>query len=397
MKIGFYWIQKDYGGVDTHLLNLIKFWPSQDDQFIVFTNRDNDGFISIKDNLKKLGVKHFIFVSSGWEFLNYKIIKILHYIFFPIYFVYQVLNIIFEIKKFKLDCIIVQNGGYPGSFKSLASICASWVLKLNKRILIIHHGSLHNNVLRRFLEKYLDFIIPQLSSDVVTVSRATRNTLIYLRGWDPTRSPIRVIHNGIENKKIKKYKSLRKQLKVDNDKILLGIVGRIDRYKGHEDLIIAISELPNEVRKKIRVVIIGKPKNKIELDRLKALAKKLNVLEYLIFIGYWKGDIREVISQLSILAMVTKDFEGFGYTILEAMSCKIPVLCTDVGAVKEFVNSDMVTIIPPEDPSSINTFLNDFCKNSDPYLKKTILAAKQVHKFSAKRMSKQFARIVKSE
>lgn len=397
MKIGIYWIQNEYGGVDVHLLNLIKFWPTQSDDFVILTNRDNDGFKNIKRNLSNFKHVEIVFVASGWKYLNFFIVKLLHFCLFPFYFIFQIFKIIFEFKKLQLDTLIVQNGGYPGSFKALAAICAAYILKIDKRVLIIHHGSLHNNVLRRPLENYLDFIIPSLSSDIVTVSRATRNTLINHRGWDPSRSIIRVIHNGVDLQKIKIKNNLRKILNISKSQVLVGIVGRVTRYKGHEDLIIAISELTKKERDQLTLVIIGRAPNDFEIKRLITLSKNLKVFKNVVFHGFWDGDIKEAISQLDILAMATKDFEGFGYTIVEAMSCNTPVLCTDVGAVREFINNDLVTIIPPEDPTSIAEYFTSYLNKNSKYLKKAILAEKYVKKFSAHEMALRFYRLITKE
>ncbi len=43
MKIAIYLDGKKHGGVDTHLLALLKNWPNKKDEFSIFHNRDNNG------------------------------------------------------------------------------------------------------------------------------------------------------------------------------------------------------------------------------------------------------------------------------------------------------------------------------------------------------------------
>ena len=66
-NIAIYWIQKDYGGVDTHLLTLLNNWPNKNDNFCLYTNYDNNGYLSIKDKIPKDINLEVIKVKSGWS------------------------------------------------------------------------------------------------------------------------------------------------------------------------------------------------------------------------------------------------------------------------------------------------------------------------------------------
>ena len=49
MKIAIYWLQYSWGGVDTHLLNFLKYWPNPKDRFTIFYNEGNQGFKNISN------------------------------------------------------------------------------------------------------------------------------------------------------------------------------------------------------------------------------------------------------------------------------------------------------------------------------------------------------------
>ena len=42
MKIAIWWEQTSWGGVDTHLVNLLANWPNQTDSFRIYSNKDNE-------------------------------------------------------------------------------------------------------------------------------------------------------------------------------------------------------------------------------------------------------------------------------------------------------------------------------------------------------------------
>ena len=54
MKIAIYWEQEDIGGVETHLLTLLKNWPEKSDEFILFNHDNNRAYTRIAHDLKKL-------------------------------------------------------------------------------------------------------------------------------------------------------------------------------------------------------------------------------------------------------------------------------------------------------------------------------------------------------
>jgi len=53
--------------------------------------------------------------------------------------------------------------------------------------------------------------------------------------------------------------------------------------------------------------------------------------------------------QFSILSSIS---EGFPYTVLESMSCGVPVIATSVGGVPEAI-ADTGYLVPPRDPGSM--------------------------------------------
>ena len=88
---------------------------------------------------------------------------------------------------------------------------------------------------------------------------------------------------------------------------------------------------------------------------------------------------------------MTKNFEGFGLSIAEAMSVGTPILATDVGAVHEFFNNDCGKLIRPSQIEDIKNSLIDFCDNKKDWDNKAQLAKDKLEKnFNAEIMGAKY-------
>lgn len=394
MRVALHWVQIESGGVDSYLLTFLKNWPDQSDQFLLLCNSDNMGAERIAQELKQFGVELAEFRAAGVKKSRVK--SLFKFLFFPIYFFFLKLEAKRELQKHgPFDALIVQNGCYPGSWQSLAALWAAYELNMPKRMLVIHHGALHNNIIRNFGEFLVDHMIHKWATDIVAVSRATRQTLIDYRGFDPYINPIRVIHNGVDKLAINEHESpsLRERFKIKENQILLGIVGRIERYKGHEDLLLALDNMGDDEKRRFTVLFIGSGKND-EIERLKQMSEQLDLRDNIIFTGYLPEKPVCFIAQLDIMLMITKDFEGFGLTIAEAMLAKTPVIATAVGAVPEFVNENIASLIPPESPADICDVLLEYIVDQKKFTDMAIKAEKHIQKYSGKKMRREYHRLL---
>ena len=404
MKIAIIWEQTLSGGVDTHLLNLLRNWP-KGDKFIIFYNRGNNGFSRIKEDIDIL--KNITYVPYSSLFFNNTenpnsrfrntLTRYIRYLFFPLLFPLALIQFKRLLSKSGgFDAIIANNGGYPAAWSCLASMLSSRNLKITKRILLIHHAAVRPYFFYAKLERYIDKKIQESATDIVAVSLATRKSLIDYRSFDVKRLPIQIIYNGIDTDQLNLSSdfSLRGYIGVDKETLLFGVLGRIEKYKGHDDLIKAFSMLSDQDKAKAIIVFIGSGLDN-EITRLKTISKINNAGKYVIFTGYLKANAFDLIAQLDLLLSMTKDFEGFGLTIAEAMLVKTPVLATRVGGVVEFLDNSVGTLIDPEVPEQAAKKLKEFIKNPEPFREKTNKASKIItEKFTAKKMTEQFYKLV---
>ena len=110
----------------------------------------------------------------------------------------------------------------------------------------------------------------------------------------------------------------------------------------------------------IELVIIGKLKKDGHTSRL---IKSLQIEDIVSFkTNLTKEEIAIEYSKSSI-AIVSSLYEGFGYPVIEAMSCGVPLIAADTSSIPELVK-DFALLIPPKDTpvliSSIKQILNNY-------------------------------------
>ncbi len=192
---------------------------------------------------------------------------------------------------------------------------------------------------------------------------------------------IKVIYNGIEQDKIS---SDRKE---SHDFFVITSAGRLTKPKGFHILIEAVAGLPSGIRQKVRVKIVGEgPYRPI----LEALAKKYNIFEYIEFTGFLDAP-QKVIAASDLFVLLSFN-EGLSNSLLEAMINAVPVLTTDVGGVREFIQHKTSGFITRTiDPADIACILEDIIVNGKQDAGAIGMAGRQkvAELFSMDRMGKE--------
>ena len=394
MNILMYWEQESWGGVDTHLLTLLKFWPEKSDKIILVVNTENNGFKRIKAELED--IKYVVCLEvrsiSQNQLINRCRNNFILKFFYPILHFIQPITFILCVKKFKnfikksiikkygpIDLYVGNNGSYPGAWGTLCFAESAVSLGIKGTMLIVHHAATKPLPFMDWFEKIIDRRLSKSLLAIISVSKATRETLINFRFLKPELINLPVIHNQTyeNNPNIKDNLCVRELISAQDNEKIVGIVGRVSSYKGHADLLFGLARTGNQIKNKIRIVIIGDgPKE--EISRLESISKNLNIFEQVHFLGFVAGDPSKLIKQFDLLAMVTRTFEGFGLTTLEAISVGTPVLATKVGAIEEYLNEEIATLINPSSTKEISKVFIELVSNPNVFLKKASVAKKRL-------------------
>ena len=139
----------------------------------------------------------------------------------------------------------------------------------------------------------------------------------------------------------------------END-IVFGLVGRINRLKGHHLLLEAFENIL-EKHKNIKLIFVGSPPpnqdeyltNLIDTIKTKGLTGKVKILPF-------QKNIWEIWQSLDVAVVPSTEPESFGLVAIEAMLCKKPVIASDFGGLKEIVvNKETGLLFEPSNQKSL--------------------------------------------
>ena len=106
-------------------------------------------------------------------------------------------------------------------------------------------------------------------------------------------------------------------------------MGRLSKPKGQWHLIRAFKKV-KETIKDMKLIILGR--GELE-DYLKQLVEELNLEKDVYFLGFQKNPFKFI--SKSKIYLFPSLYEGFGFPVIEAMACGIPVVCSDKASLPE--------------------------------------------------------------
>lgn len=167
--------------------------------------------------------------------------------------------------------------------------------------------------------------------------------------------------------------SLRQELGIPHDAFVVGSVGRLVTWKGHQVALTAFADLAQHCPT-AHLLIVGAPdvaEPGLEHD-LRQLAADLDLGERVTFAGQ-RDDMPQVLAALDILCHCAIEPEPFGRVVIEGMAARRPVIASAAGGVPEIIESGVNGLLtPPGDSAALAAALTDLWRHP---LKAAALAA----------------------
>lgn len=213
-------------------------------------------------------------------------------------------------------------------------------------------------LLRRLHRPLIDQYIP-LSQDL-------ERYLEQKIGADASR--ITQIYNGVDTEKFKPSGDNKTPLPIDkfsdSDSIVIGTVGRFQSVKNQMNLAQGFIQLLDKnpyLAKRIRLVMIGDgPLRKLVIERLDEAG-----YSKLVWAPGSRDDINLLLPAMDLFVLPSLA-EGISNTLLEAMSCGLPIIATSVGGNPELVVDGVTgTLIPPADSEAMANVLAQYLRNPE--------------------------------
>jgi glycosyltransferase involved in cell wall biosynthesis len=209
------------------------------------------------------------------------------------------------------------------------------------------HGWLSNSVKTKTYEA-VDRLVVKYFDKIIVGSVALKEDLIE-RGIRADK--IAVVHNSVPLEAFNGSnvdRGIKRELSLDSQSPVIGVVGRLSKEKGHEYILRAMRRIIR-VFPAARLLVVGRGTAKPQLERL---AKHLGIADHVIFTGFY-DDIRSIFQMLDIFVLASLR-ESLPMVLLEAMAAGKAVVATSVGGVPEVVRHGQTgLLVRPKDSLSI--------------------------------------------
>ena len=201
---------------------------------------------------------------------------------------------------------------------------------------------------------WFDRQLAALASRFIYISEAVRRS--HLESGVPCRKGV-VVYNGLD---VPTFVAAldsekgRQSFALSPDDVAVGIVGRLDAWKGQDVFLRAMAQV-KDVVPRAKGVVVGEvaAENPGYLDMLLALRDELALVDQVMFSGF-RMDVPVVMSALDIVVLASTLPEPFGRVIIEAMAAGKPVIATDAGAAREIIEDGVQgLLIPPGDAEAM--------------------------------------------
>ena len=182
---------------------------------------------------------------------------------------------------------------------------------------------------------------------VLAPSTVVRDEL-HARG---VRTPIAVVPTGIVLARFRpgERAAARRRLGVADGDALVLYVGRLDREKSVERVLVAFERIASTVAS-ARLVLVG---HGTQAERLRRLASGLSVAPRIRFLGVRPHDELAECYQAADVFLFASETETQGLVLAEAAACGLPAVAVDAPGCDEVVRDGETGILTKSDPAAL--------------------------------------------
>ncbi|HBU69102.1 MAG TPA: hypothetical protein DEE98_01830 [Elusimicrobia bacterium] len=247
-------------------------------------------------------------------------------------------------KSFDFD-VIYGHWIYPDGFAS------ALLAKILKVPVVLHaRGCDINQYTRFYLRRKMITWAVKNARSIITVSRQLKENVVKL-GIEPEK--IIVVQNGVDTGIFKPMdrNECRSKLGLNKEEKIILFIGTVEEVKGVEYLIEAFKKIRDRGVGKIRLIVIGKGALENKIKEKTAGYGLSDIVDFVREIPH--AEVPLWINSCDVFCLPSIR-EGMPNVILETLSCRRPVVATDVGGIPDIMNSaEYGLLVPPRDPEAL--------------------------------------------
>lgn len=196
--------------------------------------------------------------------------------------------------------------------------------------------------------QFLRYAMPRFvraATAIIAISQQTRDDLLEFYNTPPEK--IHVIYEGIDARfhPASAEEIARVKAEYSPDRPWLLMVGTLEPRKNHAAAIRALRILKREGYPHRLLCVGGKG---WLFGQVNALVSELGLTNDVVFAGYAPDADLPALYSGAACSLVPSLYEGFGFPVLEAMACGVPVVCSNTSSLPE-VAGDAAVLVPPSD------------------------------------------------
>ncbi|WP_170927512.1 glycosyltransferase family 4 protein, partial [Enterococcus sp. 6D12_DIV0197] len=184
------------------------------------------------------------------------------------------------------------------------------------------------------------FFIGKYADDVVVVSKAVKNHLISSKLIK--ESKVSVVYNGVDNTIYNSNHDINylyDEFGLSKNNIVIGMVGRVNSWKGQEHFLQAISSILKKNSDVYGILVGGVFDNEsYRMENLKNQIADLNISQQVI-VEDFRNDIPAIYDLFDIFVLPSTNPDPLPTVVLEAMASGKPVIGYSHGGVTEMVEN----------------------------------------------------------
>ena len=239
-----------------------------------------------------------------------------------------------------------------------ANICRVPIIIHTQHSCVFKYGTL--NCIQKKFYYLLELLSAKFTDKIIYVTESLRKTFIDAKISSENDSV--AIYSGIDVEKFRiniNVAEKKKELGLNNNEFVVGIISRLEQGKGNELVIESIPKIIQEVAN-IKFVFVGKGELK---DDLIKLADSCGVEDQVVFLGL-REDVPELLQVFDIVCLASL-YEGMGMVLLEAQAAGRPVVATKIGGIIDIVNENKSGfLVPSKDTDALAEAIKKIAQDS---------------------------------
>lgn len=215
---------------------------------------------------------------------------------------------------------------------------------------------------------FIEKILAIKTKKIINISKSEYDSALKYKVAAPRKMCL--VENGTNLERFKnleKYRmEYRKKLEIDEDELVIGVVGRISEQKDPITMLEAFEKI-NKKYPKSKLVYIGDGELK---EKILTYTVEKKLKERVLITG-WVNNSERFLSAIDIAVLPSK-WEGFGLAIIEYMAAQKPIIATKVGGIENIIiNDENGILIDVESSDELENAIEKYIRDKE-YKEKVI-------------------------